>query len=214
MQNANPRFCLMKSSLSKESQQLGAPENWVDLYGDFLYNYAYVRLKDEAAAEDVVQETYLAALESNNKFAGESTLKTWLIGILRHKIADHLRLVFRQSSADESALSLTNYENTFCTKGKWTGHWIPEQVPTSWGDDPAKILEQKEFWEALDGCLKKLPLRLHSVFVLYQMEEHTTEEICKELEVTPTNLWVMLHRSRLRLRRCLELNWAAKHSAL
>lgn len=200
-----------KNSLTEKTKNVtGTPADWVDAHGDYLYNYAFSRLKNQVSAEDVVQETYLAALKSKESFAGQSSLRTWLVGILRHKIADHLRSSFRKSKSENELIEVSELEKTFWEKGKWTGHWNNQLVPSNWGDNPEGILQQKEFWEALDGCLKKLPTRLHSVFVLYQMEEQSTGEICKELEITPTNLWVMLHRARLQLRRCLELSWAGK----
>jgi RNA polymerase sigma-70 factor (ECF subfamily) len=193
-----------------QTQNNESPASWVDSHGDYLYNYAFSRLRDKATSEDVVQETYLAAFKSKSSFAGDSSLRTWLLGILRHKIADHLRRSFRQSKLDKELDVSSDLERVFRDRGKWTGHWLLERIPEKWSESPADILEKKEFWEILDSCLKKLPIRLHSVFVLYQLEEQSTEDICQELNITPTNLWTMLYRARLRLRRCLELNWAGK----
>jgi RNA polymerase sigma-70 factor (ECF subfamily) len=197
----------LKDLSSKNPENDLNPEKWVHLYGDYLYNFAFSRLKDQGAAEDVVQETFLAALKSKDSFTGKSSTRTWLVGILRHKIVDYLRRVFRDQPVgkDEAASPEDSYP--FIPSGRFEGHWYPDRGPVDWGNNPAAFLEQKEFWEILEFCIKKLPQRLASVFVLYQMEEISTEVICKELRITATNLWVILHRTRSRLRRCLEINW-------
>ncbi len=189
------------------------PAVWLDTYGDYLYNYAYSRLHDQAAAEDAVQETFVAALRSRETFQGASTERTWLVGILRHKIIDHLRRLFRDR-ADEADRPLPVEEvDVFVRSGHRPGDWHPNRVPGHWSADPEKLLREKEFQSVLERCLEILPERLGACFTLYEMEGFSTEEICKELQITATNLWVMLHRTRRQLRRCLEINWFGEDAA-
>ncbi len=183
------------------------PAVWLDTYGDYLYNYAYSRLRDQSAAEDAVQETFVAALRSRDSFQGASSERTWLVGILRHKIVDHLRRLFRDRAGEPDRPLPAEQENVFVHGGRRSGDWHPERVPGHWSADPENLLRQKEFQRVLDRCLEALPVRLAACFTLYEMEGLGTDEICKELQITPTNLWVMLHRTRRQLRRCLELNW-------
>jgi RNA polymerase sigma-70 factor (ECF subfamily) len=182
------------------------PNAWIRSYGDYLFNYAYLRVRDDAAAEDLVQETFLAALKSKENFEGESSERTWLVGILRHKLMDYFRRSFHEHHVDPESDS-SELEKAFWGGGKWRGHWLPDRGPFNWGVDPGRLLEQKEFMEALDNCLKRLSPRIAGVFILSQMEELSTDEICKELGLTPTNVWVVLHRARMQLRRCLEVSW-------
>jgi RNA polymerase sigma-70 factor (ECF subfamily) len=188
------------------SPQPGGPETWVDLHGDYLYRYALMRLRDEAQAEEVVQETLLAALESYDRFAGQSSERTWLCGILKHKILDHFRHVSRLTSFD-TLDGLPEEPDVFMHTGDWPDHFDPQLGPVEWRGDPATLLEQSEFRAALNRCLLKMPERLAVVFTLREMEELNSDEVCKALSISATNLWVMLHRARARLRKCIEHNW-------
>ena len=182
-------------------QGIPDPEVWVDEYGDALFSYALSRLKNRSSAEDVVQETFLAALKSKDRFTGKSSARTWLIGILKHKIVDLIRKENREQPAEEIE-TIESPEDAFFDR---TGHWRIK--PIDWQVHPDKILEQKEFMVTLLQCMENLPDRLHRLFVLRELEDRDSEEICKDLEITPTNLWVMLHRARMRLRGCLTENW-------
>jgi len=178
---------------------------WVDKHGDYLFRVAYSRLHDRWVAEDVVQETFLAAMKA--RFDGRSAERTWLVGILKRKIVDHLRIMFRESPTDPTEEGSAVDRLGHNLSGQWEGHWDPDRGPVSWGPNPATALEDKEFWVVLDRCLKGLTPRLAAVFTLYEMEEIPAEEICRDLAISPTNLWVMLHRARKQLRHCLEQNW-------
>jgi RNA polymerase sigma-70 factor (ECF subfamily) len=182
-------------------QTLAGPDAWVDEHGDALYSYALSRLNNPASAEDVVQETFLAAIKAEGKFSGKSSMRTWLIGILKHKIVDLIRKESREQPSEEIETMEIPEETYFDRKGKWS------IAPADWQVHPGKVLEQKEFMGVLANCLKHLPARLHRLFVLRELEEQDTKEICKELEITPTNLWVMLYRARMRLRGCITENW-------
>lgn len=177
-------------------------EDLLSEHGDYLYRYALVRLRDEHLAEDVVQETLLAALQGSG-FSGKSSVRTWLTGILKHKIIDQFRRQSRETpldSPDEVAEDALTEDDFFAEDGHWN------QAPQSWGD-PGGLLQQDQFLKILQLCLDRLPKKLARLFVMREVEEAENEEICKELEVTTTNAWVMLHRARMGLRQCLELNW-------
>ena len=178
------------------------PEEWVEAYGDALYRYALSRHVDPMSAQDLVQETFLAALKNQDRFNGKSSPQTWLIGILRNKMLDRIRKESRlQSSADmEQTLAVAENE-LFDASGRWrTG-------PQAWETDPHVVLERKEFRDVLARCLGHLPVSLRTAFMLREMDGLDAEEICKHLDITATNLWVMLHRARLKLRSCLGMNW-------
>jgi RNA polymerase sigma-70 factor, ECF subfamily len=174
--------------------------NWLNEHGDYLYRFALARLRDPHLAEDVVQETFLAAIKSPS-FAEQSAPRTWLTGILKHKIIDVMRKNVREIAAsdlidDEDA----NVDDFFDDAGKWT------DKPLKW-DMPENALEQKQFLGILQTCMEKLPAKSAQIFMLRDVQETDNEEICKELNISPTNAWVMLYRARLGLRKCLEINW-------
>ena len=167
----------------------------------YLLRYALLQLRDSALAQDVVQETLLAALEGRARFAGKSSVKTWLTGILKHKIIDVIRRRSRDEPRNpEDDAGSEVVENSF----KNDGHW--REMPASWGN-PEQALDNRQFWEIFELCSRLMPERIARAFMLREVMELTTEEICQELAITPTNLWVMLHRARLSLRECLEIKW-------
>ena len=184
-----------------KAAQLSKPEHWVDQYGNDLFRYALLRLRDSQLAEDVVQETFLAALRARKNFSGRSSEKTWLFGILKHKIVDHIRKASRERPTEDPEIPEDAVKYLFDDKGKW------RVMPTEWDADPSTILEQKEFQDVLEKCLSDLPSRLSDAFSLREMDGLTSKEVCKVLGVSATNLWVMLYRARMRLRHCLEMNW-------
>jgi len=177
------------------------PEQWLDAHGDYLYRYALKRLRNAEVAEDMVQETFVAALRARERFSGKSSERTWLVGILKHKIIDHIRKSTRERPVSDLDLDEDQTEALF-SKG---GHW--KVKPARWSYDPRVVTERSEFRRILQQCIDGLPRRLADVFVLREMDQLETDEVCKELEITPTNLWVILHRARSKLRRCLEINW-------
>ena len=172
--------------------------------GDLL-RFARLQLRNDAWAEDVVSETLLAALSKPQAFAQRSQLKTWLIGILKHKVIDALRLHGREVSAsssdddDDDPLEYLGF--------KADGHF--SQAPADWGN-PEQDLSSRQFLAVMDACVRQLPVNQGRLFLMREWLELSSEEICKELDLTATNLYVQLHRARLRLRECLELNWFAK----
>lgn len=170
-----------------------------------MFRFAMVKLRDEYLAEDAVQETLLAALQGQKNFSGDSAERTWLVGILKHKIVDLIRKKVREPTlvnVDESMEF--EQDDTVDAIFNETGHWVtPCQ---DWGN-PDKVLDQKKFWEILTLCLKRLPPQLAMLYSLREISGMETEDICKELNISSTNSWVMLHRARLGLKQCFELNW-------
>ncbi len=182
------------------------PDALIAEHGDYLYRYALVRLRDEHLAEDAVQETLLAALSApdGKGYAAQSALRTWLTGILKHKIIDHFRRARREESLPDGDLNADDLDPGMDEFFADDGHWL--EPPTSLGN-PAALLEQRQFWLTLQSCLDRLPKTLARIFLLREIEEKENEEICKELEISTTNAWVMLYRARVGLRKCLEINW-------
>ncbi len=166
-----------------------------------LLRYAQLQLRNPAWAEDAVSETLLAALEKPESFAGRAQPKTWLIGILKHKLVDQVRKHSREVQVTTDEDDGQALEDGLFDEG---GHF--RETPAEWGD-PQALVGQTQFIKVLDACVEKLPNQLGRVFLMREWLELDTDEICKELSITPTNLWVMLHRARLRLRECLQINW-------
>lgn len=180
-----------------------APDRWLNDHGDALYGFAFVRLRDREAAEDVVQETLLAAWRARENFAADSSERTWLIGILKHKLADYWRRSARKPSESLDAAADDNLIEEIFDMARG-GHW--RVAPSAWGD-PDAALEQQQFWQVLSDCVGALPPAQARAFSLCELDGMKGEDACKALGVAATNLWVMLHRARLRLRQCLENNW-------
>ena len=169
----------------------------------YLMRVARLQLRDTALAEDVVQDTLTAALTAKAGFTGKSSVKTWLTGILKHKIVDAIRRKQREpvaaSTLDDEA-DLEDFEGLFKDNGGW------QSPPSDWGD-PEQSLNRQQFFDIMQFCLEKLPANTARVFMMREVMELTSEEICKELTITSNNLWVILYRARMSLRECLQTNW-------
>lgn len=177
------------------------PETWVDEHGNALFRYALFRIQDAQVAEDLVQETFLAAIRGKDSFAGRSSVRTWLFGILKHKMIDHIRKISRERPEGDIETVANLTDATFDEHGGW------KSQPARWTTDPGLLFQQQEFWETLQRCLSELPPRLNQAFTLRELDGLNAEEVRKILGVTPTNGGVMLHRARMRLRECLEIKW-------
>ncbi len=177
-------------------QDLPEPKEWLPRYGDVLYRYALSRLRRPEEAEEVVQETLLAALQSRAEFQGRAQPQTWLLGILKHKVIDRLRASARRGPN----LDADSLDEIFTNQGKW------KKAPPVL-TDPADLAERKDFWEVVRNCVAKLPSGMAEAFTLRTLDDRDSEEVCRELAITPGNLWVLLHRARVRLVRCLQLHW-------
>ena len=182
------------------------PAKWLDSHGDYLYRYALVRVRDNAAAEDLVQETLLAAIRCCDQHEGRSSERTWLAGVMKHKICDYFRRLARTSEfqlVDDEIQELEAFEKN----GLWQGHWRKDCAPGNWSWDAVKLLESNEFREVFDRCLARLPRKMAIAFMLRELDGLSTTEICDLLNVSANNLWVILHRGRARLRQLLDEEW-------
>jgi len=178
------------------------PATWLDHHGNALYAYALMRVRDASVAEDLVQDTLLAAIRSVARFKGESSERTWLIGILKHKVLDHLRRAGRERRLDEGMVPTEGEEaQHFDDQGQW-------RVEVAEWSDPERSLEREEFWQTLQDCVGKLPDRLAILFTLRELDGMETDKLMETLNISShNNVWVMLSRVRQRLRKCLETHW-------
>ena len=182
-----------------ETHQLH-PEKWVDQYADYLFNFAVSRVSNAELAKDLVQETFYAGLKSAKNYKGTAAERTWLIAILKRKVIDHYRKINSKKGKAEVRMSYSSQNDT-------DGDWLEEQVA-----DPLSILENDEIENeelglAIQECISKLPKKQSLVFTMKTIQGMNTEDICKELGINPSNLWVMIHRSRTALMNCLNQNW-------
>jgi len=168
----------------------------------YLMRFALLQLRDRSAAEDAVQEALLAAIQGAERFAGQSSVRTWLVGILKHKIIDRIRKASREPSADPTA-SEAGAEEIDAFFGS-DGHFA--EPPGEW-QSPEQALQERRFFEALERCLQALPKNSAKAFTLRELMGLETDEICKELGISASNCWVILYRARLSLRACLERSW-------
>lgn len=185
------------------------PSKWIEQYADALFSYAFPRINRRDVAEDLVQDTFLSALKAKDTFRSDSSEKTWLIAILKRKIIDYYR-----KKSTQSELNILDREKKdgfmdhfFESAGGRDGHWAENAAPQPWGGDFETGVERDEFQITLQGCLGKLPEKWAAAFVMKNMDDLDSEEICKELQITPSNYWVIMHRAKLQLRECIEMNW-------
>lgn len=174
------------------------PEKWIDTYSDYLYNYAIVRVNDALVAQDLISETFLAGLKSKKNFKGEATERTWLISILKRKIIDHYR---RSNSAKGKAEIHISYRN------EEEGDWLEENAADPFDKTAEDTIENEELRLAILECMEKLPKKQAAIFKLKTLEDYDTEALCKQFNITPSNLWVIIHRARKLMIACLEKNW-------
>jgi len=182
------------------NKKAGNPEHWLTDHGDYLYRYAMSRLRNEEQASDMVQETLLAAWRGWDRFSGNSTVRTWLVGIMKHKITDLVRKEIRNRKLAE-AVESDPTSSMFNADGSWV------EAPRSWKENPEELCESEQFQQVLEGCIGKLPEKQQTVFRMRELTGEESETICKAAEITSTHLHVLIHRARLALRTCLEFNW-------
>ncbi len=173
---------------------------WVDDYADILFNYANVRLNDQDLAKDLVQDTFVSALKGIDRFQGKSTVKTWLFSILKRKIIDHWR---KQESRKTKPMSF------FTSEGMMRGGFLEGFQPQGRLSEIDTEIENTELREAIAGCINLLPAKWKGIVLDKMVEGKESEEVCKEHDITPSNLWVIMHRAKLQLRDCLEKKWFA-----
>jgi RNA polymerase sigma-70 factor (TIGR02943 family) len=182
-------------------------ESWVRLHTSSLYRWALFKTSNKETAEDLVQETFLTAHQQFEKFRGDSTPKTWLLAILNNKIKAHYRKKYQQIDINQDNEIATNDLDIFHQLFDDDDRWKNKEKPISWNKEEDHLLDNKEFNTVLTSCLEKLPDNWRSAVNLKYIEQKKGEIICQELAITPTNFWQILHRAKLQLRKCLEINW-------
>lgn len=177
-------------------------EAWVEEYGDYLFSFALLKVKDVPLAEDLVQETLLAAITAEKSFSYQSSVRTWLTSILKHKMIDHLRRQGREIAIGDliDQDKTDNVDLFFKSNGRWIEK--PEAFP-----NPESALQQKDFWQVFQHCLSGLKEKQAEVFLAKEIYGMSNAKICKDFSITPTNVWVLTHRARLSLSRCLKNHW-------
>ena len=176
------------------------PNKWIDQYSDYLFNYTITRVNDRAIAQDLVQDTFFAGLKSMKNFKGEASERTWLISILKRKIIDHYRKINSKKGQAEVKMNF-NYD------GENEGDWLEERVADPFDKTAEDTIENSELGIAIHDCIGKLPEKQAQVFKMKTLLGYETEAICNELDITASNLWVIIHRARTALASCLEDNW-------
>jgi len=176
------------------------PNKWIDSYSDYLYNYTITRVSDREMAQDLVQDTFFAGLKSMKNFKGEASERTWLVSILKRKIIDHYRKINSNKGKAEVRIAYNSDAET-------EGDWLEERVADPFDKTAEDNLENKELGLAIHNCISKLPEKQATVFRMKTLLGHETEAICNELSITPSNLWVIIHRARTAMAECLKQNW-------
>ncbi len=175
------------------------PDTWVDKYADYLFNYAVSRVNNAELAKDLVQETFFAGLKSAPNFKGDAAERTWLIAILKRKVIDHYRKINSKKGKAEVKIDFAADSEE--------GDWLEKRVADNQDRDGEAFLENEELGDAIYGCIEKLPTKQAQVFKMKTIQGMDTEDICNELGINPSNLWVMIHRARTALMGCLNDNW-------
>lgn len=175
------------------------PSKWVDKYSDYLFNFTIVRVNDRELANDLISETFLAGLNSMKNFKGEATERTWLISILKRKIIDYYRKSNSRKGRAEVKIQYNDDDNE--------GNWLEENAPDRFDKTAEDIMENEELGIAILECMENLPEKQAKIFKMKTIDGFDTETICNEFNITPSNLWVIIHRARTTLAQCLEKNW-------
>lgn len=175
------------------------PNKWVDNYSDYLYNYTIVRVNDREIAKDLISETFLAGLKSMKNFKGQASERTWLTSILKRKIIDHYRKMNSKKGKAEVRINYSEDGNE--------GDWLEEQVADNSDRNAEDEMENDELRLAILDCLDTINEKQAAIFKMKTIEEADTETVCNEFNISPSNLWVIIHRARTALALCLEKNW-------
>lgn len=175
------------------------PNRWVDKYSDYLFNYTIVRVNDREVAHDLISETFLAGLKSMKNFKGESTERTWLISILKRKIVDYYRKINSNKGKAEVKINYNDEDDE--------GDWLEERIADLSDMTAEDTMENEELGMAILNCLDQLNEKQATIFKMKTIDGIETEAICNEFDISPSNLWVIIHRARTSLAKCLEKNW-------
>ena len=182
--------------------EIAPPDTWVDRYGDYLYGFAMSRLRKPDAAQDCVQDTFLAAIKALDRFDGSRDIKFWLRGIMRNKIVDQIRRSVKENKVDIQAEDEALIESFWF---KYSG--IATTNPDPWQFNPRKHYDNSEFWVIFDHCIQQVKEPARQAFILRVLEDLSTEEVCKVMNISSNYLWVLLHRARSQLKTLIEANW-------
>lgn len=178
-------------------------EQWISHYGDSMYSWAYYKTGSKETAEDLVQDTFLSAFNSFDKYKPESNAKTWLYTILNNKIIDYYRASSTQKTVNQTSLQKTTLEDeNFDSNGMWNKTYKP-----LWSNTEEHLLDNPQFLEVLALCIDQLPKKWKNVVLGKYIHHKKGSQICQDLDITSSNLWQMAHRAKLQLRTCLEQNW-------
>jgi len=188
-------------------EKIAVLKEWVNSYSDDMLSWAVYKTSDRQTGEDLVQETFIAAFKSFDSFKQKSQPKTWLFSILNNKVNDYHRKKFRQQTFTESALRQEDKNSGINDLFDSHDKWKKNREPHSWSHEEENLLDNQEFRTVLQGCLEELPGNWCTAIHLKYMEEKDGRVICQELGITPSNFWQILHRAKLRLRECIEINW-------
>jgi len=183
-----------------KSQTTIDPNTWIDNYSDYLFNYTIVRVDDREVAKDLVQETFFAGLKAMKNFKGESSERTWLIAILKRKIIDHYRKINSKKGKAEIRIGYTKESDN-------EGDWLEERVADPFDITAEDDLENTELGLAIHNCIAKLPKKQAGIFKMKTIQNFDTEVVCNQFNITASNLWVIIHRARTTLTKCLEKHW-------
>jgi len=196
--------CSMSAS-ALQKVKVAPPETWVERYGDYLYGYAMSRLHDAELAADCVQETFMAGIKALDRFDGSRDIKFWLRGIMSHKIVDEIRKSVKENKVD------IDTEDETLLESFWYKYSVSATADGSpWQFNPRKHCDNNEFWEVLDECIQQVKNPAHDVFILRVLEDKSADEVCRIMDISPSYLWVLLHRARLQLKVSLEAKWTGK----
>ncbi|GAA4805659.1 sigma-70 family RNA polymerase sigma factor [Litoribaculum gwangyangense] len=176
------------------------PNKWIDLYSDYLFNYTISRINDREMAQDLVQDTFFAGLKSMKNFKGEASERTWLISILKRKIIDYYRKINSNKGKAEVRI-------TYNDESESEGDWLEERVADPFDKTAEDSMQNEELGDAIHNCLSKLPEKQAEVFKMKTILGYETDTICNELNITASNLWVIIHRARVAMADCLKENW-------
>lgn len=189
--------------MSDQKKHTLNPNKWIDMYADYLFNYTIARIDDAELAKDIVQETFFSGLKAMKNYRGDASERTWLVSILKRKIIDQYRKM--NSKKGRAEVRVNFYE-----EGDRKGSWLEERVPQSWDNEIEATIESEELGAAINKCVGNLPEKYRNVFKMKTIQNIDTEEICNDLDITSSNLWVIIHRARLQLRKCMEDSWFKK----
>ena len=176
-----------------------SPNSWVDQYANYLFNYAITRVSDAEIAKDLISETFLAGLKSKDNFKGDSTERTWLVSILKHKIIDHYRKINSKKGKAEVRMDYTSDDQD--------GDWLEERVADQSDMTAEDNIENTELGLAIEDCLDSINEKQAQIFRMKTIKDYDTEAICNVFDITPSNLWVIIHRARKSLADCLDGSW-------